>query len=101
MGTKESIHDVPQTSNIYDIVDFTHHSLHYIIVYQQFDYNFDIIPYLSVHSSLETIEYVKAVNLNILYSVDDDYMKYEGFFDNSIKAVGVLNTLCLDCCKAL
>ena len=79
---KESIHDVPQTSsNIYEIVDFTHHSLHYIIVYQQFDYNFDIIPYLSVHSSsLETIEYVKAVNLNILYSVDDDYMKYEGFF---------------------
>ena len=45
---KESIHDVPQTSNIYDIVDFTHHSLHYIIVYQQSDYNFDIIPYLSV-----------------------------------------------------
>ena len=47
---KESIHDVPQTSsNIYDIEDFTHHSLHYIIlVYQQFDYNFDIIPYLSV-----------------------------------------------------
>ena len=48
VATIESIHDAPQTSNIYDIVDFTHHSLHYIIVYQQSDYNFDIIPYLSV-----------------------------------------------------